>query len=74
MVERIDFRAFDPAPAGEGALENERRFRAAVEAAMGRIDRALGQVRVTGGGSPNLDGGGAGSVYGGIDTIDGGSV
>lgn len=41
MVELANFRAFDPAAGYENPVENERRFRAAVEGAFTSIDAAL---------------------------------
>lgn len=40
-MKKADFRAFDPAPPGEPSAENERRFRAAVEAAFDNVDFSL---------------------------------
>jgi hypothetical protein len=76
MADRVNFRAFDPGQPGEAGLENERRFRASVEGAFGRVDLAIGQLTslAGSGGTGFLDGGGADSVYGGIDPIDGGSA
>jgi hypothetical protein len=76
MVDRVNFRAFEPAPPGEVTLENERRFRAAVEGAFNRVDLSISQLSMNAGsgGAGFIDGGGAGTVYGGIDPIDGGSA
>ena len=68
MADRTNFRAFDPATAGEEAVENERRFRAAVETAFGTVDFSIDRLNALGSGGccGNVDGGNANSIFGGI--------
>lgn len=81
MAERTNFRAFDPATAGEEAVANERRFRAAVETAFGTVDFSIDALNrlISGGGASgccgNVDGGQADTNFGGIFCpVDGGNA
>lgn len=81
MADRTNFRSFDPAPAGEAFLNNERRFRALIEEAFSVVDLTIDEFNsiVSDGGGlggccGNIDGGRPDSIFGGIFCpVDGGT-